>query len=349
MMFSYLKSHSIPAACCLLAACIPAALSRLAGMSLDFCILCFLLSAMPLLAAGVFTFVREARFLRALECISQDTTGSPISYAAVELLEKPTFYEGRLSYDALHKVMLESQRQTTEAQAQMNQYRDYIETWVHEIKTPLAAARLMLQNEPTSNARELQVELSRTEELAEQALYLARSTSVEKDYVIRKTPLTSLVNTAIKSRAHTLIAVGIHVDTSDIVDKDLEVVCDSKWLVFILGQLIDNAVRYRTDHHKSDDEPPMLRFSAVIQKPCTAHERVDLHIWDNGCGIASEDIERVFDRGFTGQNGRTHTRSTGIGLYLVAELCHKMGLMVTISSQQYAWTDVCIGLPNLQK
>lgn len=350
MFFSYCKSHIVSMVCCLLAAAIPATLSRIAGMSFDFCLLCFLLVLMPLAIAGTIQYLRASRFLRSLEGIARSKDGVLAAHAVVDLLERPVFYEGELSYAALRKVALESQRQTADAQAQMTQYRDYIETWVHEIKTPLAAARLMLQNEPTTNAHSLQAELSRTEELAEQALYLARSTSVEKDYVIRRTSLTNLINTAIKSRAHTLIAVGMHVDTSDVVEQDLRVACDSKWLIFILGQLIDNAIRYRVNSQQREDhQAPTLRFSARVQNAHTAHERVDLHVWDNGCGIAPEDLNRVFDRGFTGQNGRTHARSTGIGLYLVAQLCHKMGQTVTATSLQGEWTDICIGLPNLQK
>lgn len=350
MFFSYCKSHIVSMVCCLLAAAIPATLSRIAGMSLDFCLLCFLLVLMPLAIAGTIQYLRASRFLRSLEGIAHNKDGVLAAHAVVDLLERPVFYEGELSYKALRKIALESQHQTADAQAQMNEYRDYIETWVHEIKTPLAAARLMLQNEPTTNARSLQAELSRTEELAEQALYLARSTSVEKDYVIRQTSLTNLINTAIKSRAHTLIAAGMHVDISDVAEQDLQVVCDSKWLVFILGQLIDNAVRYRVDSRQCGAyQAPTLRFLARVQNVHTAHERIDVHVWDNGCGIAPEDLNRVFDRGFTGQNGRTHARSTGIGLYLVAQLCHKMGQTVTATSLQGEWTDICIGLPNLQK
>ena len=379
MLFSYGKSHVSSLVCCLLAAAIPALLAYVAGMSLDFCLLCMLLVLMMLAIAGAVNYLRVASFLRSLERIAQQTKDVPAAHAAIELLERPDFYEGELAYNALRTIVLGSQRQTAEAQAQMNQYRDYIETWVHEIKTPLAAARLMLQNEPTSYARGLQAELSRTEELAEQALYLARSTSVEKDYVICQTSLTTVVNTAIKSRMHTLIAAGMHVDTSDVVAQDLQVACDSKWLVFIIGQLIDNVVRYRKEQSQSADMQeaatqsasaqgastqdasaqdagaqnstcaPTVRFSARICNDNTAYERIDLHIWDNGCGIAPEDISRVFDRGFTGQNGRKHARSTGIGLYLVAQLCCKMGQTVTLTSLQGEWTDVCIGLPNLQK
>lgn len=256
--------------------------------------------------------------------------------------------EGEALVAAVRAVAAEAAREVGAARAAEADYRDFVETWVHEVKTPLAAASLFVENANDPALRPLSRELSRVEAYVEQALFYARSSSLENDYVIRNRALAPLVAEAVKSRATQLIEAHVAVDMAGLKSSDgsdVVVSCDPKWLAFIVGQLIDNAVRYRADPTR-DGRAPRIAFSAAEEAVGTADERVVLSVRDNGCGISAADLPRVCERGFTGANGRARRRSTGLGLYLVAVLCRKMGLGVVVDSQEGVWTCVRIAFPR---
>ena len=219
-----------------------------------------------------------------------------------------------------------------------------METWIHEVKTPIAAARLVAQNHPDAATAAMDRELVRIEGYAEQALYYARSTSVDRDFAIRSVSLDELVRGALKANARTLIDARI---APELGDLDFKVRCDPKWLTFVLGQVLVNAAKYRKPAGPDGVlEPARLRIGAK-RRQSEADARVTvLSIADEGIGIPSEDVDRVFDRGFTGQNGRRFAKSTGIGLYLARSLCEKMGLRVTLASQVGRGTTVSIEFPD---
>ena len=121
--------------------------------------------------------------------------------------------------------------------------------------------------------------------------------------------------------------------------------CDPKWMDFILGQLIDNAVKYRA-LPELDGRQAQLSFAARIEDAGTAHERAVLAVRDNGCGISEADLPRIFERGFTGENGRSHAKATGMGLYLARTLCQKMGLSISARSKEGEGTTFEIVFPR---
>ena len=221
-----------------------------------------------------------------------------------------------------------------ERAAMAGEYREFVETWVHEIKTPMASARLLLANHPGELADALGDELFRLEEYVDQALYYARSGSVEQDYLVRELSLDGVVRAALRRQARPLIAAGFRVEA---VDWTATVYTDPKWLEFILGQLISNAVKYRGEH-------PVLSFR------CREEENaIYLTVSDNGVGIPAEDLPRIFEKGFTGQNGRRLSRrSTGLGLYLCRKLCRRLGLELSASSQPGAGTQMTVCIPRGQ-
>lgn len=190
-------------------------------------------------------------------------------------------------------------------------YRDYVEEWVHEIKTPLTALKLLVENAHTTERRQMLFELERACALAEQALYVARSECAEKDYVVREVHLADVVHEAITDNKYLLRQNNIAVEVSM---ENETVFSDDKWLRFILDQLIVNAVQYRS-------VAPKLCFSARCE--CG---KVYLDLTDNELGIAPADLPRIFDKGFTGHNGRLHQNATGFGLYLCQRLAEKLGI-----------------------
>ncbi len=317
-------------------------LLRALGLERDPSLLVCLLLGCLLSIAGLSNYLRERRFVRALRRLAE---GEGDVLAQVAELPQPGYLEGDLAWSALARVAREMRARVGESRAEVVDYRRYVETWVHEVKTPLSAAHLMLENLADPRLRPLAVELGRVDDYIEQALFYARSSSLENDYLIRRCDLGWLVRCALRARRQSLIASGMSVDLEGLGDRGVIVACDSKWMVFILGQILDNAVRYRR-MPGTGEHAPRISFSASVLGEGTAEELVELSVEDNGCGIAQSDLGRVFDRGFTGANGRSRSRSTGLGLYLVRMLCEKMGVLVRMESEQGSWTRVTLSFPR---
>ncbi len=208
--------------------------------------------------------------------------------------------------------------QVSAAKREQAEYREYIEQWVHEIKMPITAMKLLCENHRTEFTKELLVELEQTNRYIEQALFYARSEHPEKDYLVREVRLFDVVHQAIVENRYLLRQHSVQVD---LAETDVSVYSDEKWLCFILNQIIVNAVQYRT-------EKPVIRFSAEL-----SGNTVSLSIADNGIGIPDSDLPRIFEKGFTGENGRSASQTaTGIGLYLCKRLCEKLDIGLTATS-----------------
>lgn len=174
-------------------------------------------------------------------------------------------------------------------------------------------------------------ELRKIDAYVEQVLYYARSTDVEKDFKVEKTTLQALVYAALKTYSKPLIQVG---GKPVLKELDIPVAADSKSFTFVIGQILSNAIKYRKDNLQ-------VEFSARAEK-----NTVSLFISDNGIGISAADLPRVFDKGFTGENGRRYSKSTGIGLYLSQRLCRKMNISLSISSVPGQGTTVTMVFPT---
>ena len=200
----------------------------------------------------------------------------------------------------------------------------YYTLWAHQIKTPIAAMNLLLQRDDTAQGRELSAELFKVEQYVEMVLQYLRLDGGGTDYLIREVPLEPLVRQAVRKYAPLFIHSRVSLDLRPIQGTALT---DEKWLSLVVEQLLSNAVKY-------------ARGGAVT----VFQEGEDLVILDNGIGIAAEDLPRVFERGYTGCNGRTDKRSTGIGLYLCKSVCDRLGHGLSISSQAGRGTEVRIAL-----
>lgn len=264
------------------------------------------------------------RLLRSLDALDRKSLLS-------EVIEEPDFLEGRILYRVLKASNKSMNDEIALYRRREEEYREYIEAWTHEVKTPLAAAKLTLENEPGAVAASVSDDLRRIEDDLEQALFYARSGSVEKDYLIRPVPLRELVNAVVRRNAKDMIAyrIGLTLEQLDVV-----VLTDVKWTDFILSQILINAIKYRS-------ASPSIRFYALQEK-----NSVSLFIADNGIGIGPADLPRVFDRGFTGQTGRSYAKATGLGLYLCKRLCDKIGLGISLESAEGAGTTVRLIFPG---
>lgn len=281
----------------------------------------------------IFLSVQTTDYLRAhnrLEELEAIMEGLDRKYLFAECCPKASCaYERSLQelYRRAGKSMIEA---VSDAQAAQREYRDYVESWVHEIKTPITAAELICRSAEPSLRQRLSPELAQIEAHVERALYYARAESPEKDFLIRKSALAEITAQAIAHHKTLLIQNKILVETENL---EYTVYTDGKWVSFILGQLLQNAARYR-------GENPIVTLSAR-----QIGQQVQLTVQDNGIGIPAHELPRIFDRGFTGSNGRSRGGSTGMGLYLCRRLAGCLEIDLRIASEEGAGTTAILTFP----
>lgn len=202
---------------------------------------------------------------------------------------------------------------STAWQTEKQESLDYYTTWVHQIKTPIAVMQMMLQSEDTEEHRALSNELFRIEQYVEMVLSYIRLHSDTNDFVFQEYNLDSLIRQAIRKYAPQFIQRKIKLVYEPI---QLSVLTDEKWLLFILEQLLSNAIKYT--------------YQGSVTIRVTPDKK--LTVSDTGIGIAPEDLPRIFEKGFTGYNGRTYKKSTGLGLYLCKQAADKLSISLTATS-----------------
>ncbi|ELC8426112.1 sensor histidine kinase [Clostridium perfringens] len=276
----------------------------------------------------IFDYLRKKQYY---DEIKENMESLDKKYLISEVIEEGTFTESKLIYDVICKGNKAMNDEIGEFKRGINDYREYIELWVHEIKTPIATCKLLIENNESPLTESIGEEVCKLENYIDQALFYTRSNTIEKDYIIKEMILSSCVNKVLNNNADSLIKKRVKISLGDLEKK---VYSDSKWIEFILGQIISNSIKYMNKEHKE------------LKIYCNENSKyVILNIEDNGAGISEKDISRVFDKGFTGENGRKFGKSTGIGLYLCKKLCKKLGLDITLISEEGKFTRVSIIFP----
>ena len=254
-------------------------------------------------------------------------------YLITEIIKTPNFLEGKIFKNSLEQIDKSMLENVNKYKYMTEDYKEYIELWIHEIKIPIAASKMVIENNKNEVTKSIDEELNKVENYIEQALFYARSNTVEKDYYIKKVELKEIVNESIKKNKSSLIQEKISINIHNL---DIEVNTDNKWIVFILNQIIQNSIKYRKK------EKSIIEIYANQGK-----ENVILYVKDNGIGIRQGEITRVFEKGFTGTNGRlSNKKSTGIGLYLCKKLCNKLGIGIELNSVQNEGTEIRLVFPQ---
>lgn len=202
---------------------------------------------------------------------------------------------------------------------------EYYTVWVHQIKTPISAMKLMLQEEDTPKARRLSSELLRIEQYVEMALAYLRLGAESGDYVFREYDLDAVIRKAVRRFAPEFIGRKLHLDYEPV---NVKLVTDEKWLLLVIEQVLSNALKYTRDGG----------VKIYLKEPLT------LCIEDTGIGIAQSDLPRIFEKGYTGYNGRTDAASSGIGLYLCRRILKNLGGKIWAESEPEKGTVISIGL-----
>jgi len=288
-------------------------------MPLDGVIYAFILCLLIFLIIGYIGFAKYRAKATMLDEISKNITSSQ------KLPETGDFTEQRYQ-DIIVTLQNELSETITENKLTYSEMKDFYALWVHQIKTPIAALNLLLQNNYSESNKELRLELFKIERYTELVLNYLRLEDISSDLSFSSYKLDGIVNQAVKKFAPVFIAKDIKISIESL---EVKVLTDEKWLVFALEQIISNSVKYT---------PAGGQITIFTQKDSV------LVIKDNGIGIAPEDLPRIFEKGFTGYNGRMDKKATGLGLYLTKKTLEKLGHSIGIISNCNDGTTVKIDL-----
>lgn len=275
--------------------------------------------------ANRYVYKRLSTPIRNLEELTLTHGNAPLGQAMDQTFQN----QYRLFKEQLHTYETKQRDHTT-----------FIQQWVHQMKTPISVIHLLLQDDDDSRIESVREEVDRIKRGLETVLYSARLDRFEQDYLIEPVSLRKLAQSVVSENKRLFIRNQVYPELA--VDEHLVVESDEKWLSFVLNQLLTNAVRY------SDK-----KGSKVTIRSYTRGQLAVLEVEDSGIGIPPEDIQRVYQPYFTGENGRKYAESTGMGLYLVKEICGRLHHSVELESEVGVGTKVRIVfsavVPTLQE
>ncbi|NFF79176.1 HAMP domain-containing histidine kinase [Clostridium sporogenes] len=324
----FIKDKMVVIICNMLIFIVIAAIMVAIKVSLIIILSAFCVWFLPLVSYMSLEFIKYKNYYDEVDSILENLDNK---YLLPEIIREANFIEGEKLNSILKEISRDMHENVKYYKDMQEDYREYIETWVHEIKTPIASTKLIIENNRNEVTNKIDFQMDRIEGFVEQVLYYSRSNNVSKDYIIKQINLDLVVRNVIKRNYRDFIHKKIKLDIKDI---DEIVHSDGKWVEFIINQIIVNSIKY------SNSKEPMI--SVYSTKKANS---VMLTIEDNGAGIIDKDINRVFEKGFTGENGRKFSKSTGMGLYLCEKLCSKLGLKIIIVSEVNKGTKVTLIFP----
>lgn len=249
-------------------------------------------------------------------------------YLVLETVLEPTTYEEEIVNNILYDINKSMIENINIQKRSINEFKDYIEMWIHEVKLPIASMVLKCHNHKEVNSNELLSIIRRLDNDIDQILYYMRSEITEKDFIISEVSLKDIVRSVSLKNKDDLLENKIELEVN--IDNEC-VYTDKKWMEFILNQIISNSIKYKKE------KDSFIKITSNVSE-----DKVNLIVYDNGIGISKGDIKRVFDKSFTGKNGRDKIKSTGMGLYIVKNLCSKLGHNIYIESALDEYTKVII-------
>ena len=258
-------------------------------------------------------------------------------YLILETLPEPNTYEEKIIVEALYEINKSIIENINEYYKNTIEFKEFVEIWIHEVKIPISSMVLKCHNNKEKYDKSFFSLIRRLDNSIDEILYYVRSENTEKDFAINEIDLKEVVrNVSIKNKDD-LLENNVMFET-DLKAKNINT--DKKWLEFILNQIINNSIKYKKD-----------KESIIKIESSETKDKVILEIYDNGIGIPEKDLKRVFEKSFTGANGRNKAKSTGMGLYIIKNLCNKLGHKIYIESEEDKYTKVILefGKNNIYK
>ena len=262
-------------------------------------------------------------------------------------MDTPSDQIESLQQDIMHRLNQMRMNVETAGQKSLEEMTDYYTMWAHQIKTPIFALRLLLQENPSTN-KEALAELFKIEQYVEMVLGYLRTEDMSSDLTLSCCSLDSVIRDQIHKYAGIFVSRKLSLTYEGISEN---VLTDEKWLEFVIGQILSNALKYTradgihiylkdvNDSHQNSDNLSDTVISSTSTATDTATS-ITLIIEDTGIGIREEDLPRIFEKGYTGVNGRENNRATGIGLYLSQKIMNRLGHHIYITSEEGTGTKV---------
>ena len=249
-------------------------------------------------------------------------------YLILETIPDANTYEEKIIVESLYEINKSMIENINDYQRNILEFKEFVEIWIHEVKIPISSMVLKCHNNKEKYDKSLLSIIRRLDNNIDEILYYVRSEDTEKDFSISEVDLKEVIhNISIKNKDD-LLENNIRFEAN--IKKTI-VNTDKKWLEFIINQIINNSIKYKKD------KDSVIRITSREDDDKTV-----LEIYDNGIGIPSKDLNRVFDKSFTGSNGRDRVKSTGMGLYIIKKLCDKLGHNIYIESTLKKYTKVII-------
>lgn len=307
----FIRSRIVTLICVITAAVIFTVVLSLYDLPSDPVLYALLLSLAALAVIGTLSYLRAYEKHKTLCRLAKEITITADNLPAAKSPDDK-------DYTALIKTLYDYSATLRESSAEkLRATKEYYTMWVHQIKTPISAMCLILQSEDSESNRRLSDELMKIEQYVDMALCYVRLESADNDLVLKHYSLDDIVKKSVRRFSSQFIGKKLSLDYKEL---DTDVLTDEKWLSFIIGQLLSNAIKYTDKGSVS-----------IYMKPGT--DRKILCIADTGIGIDPADLPRIFDNGYTGLNGRYDMKASGIGLYLCRSTADMLGITLTAVSE----------------
>ena len=282
----------------------------------------FILSGMLIL---IISYLRKNKFYK---LFMNNLEKLDKKFLILETLPEPTTYEEKIMVNSLYEINKSMIENIKISQKNINDFKEFVEVWIHEVKIPISSLVLKCHNNKEKYDKSFFSQIRRLDNNIDEILYYVRSEDTEKDFIITEIDLKEVVRNISLKNKDDLLENNIEFE----VDlKATSVNSDKKWLEFIINQIINNSIKYKKESES------IIKIVSSENK-----DKVILEIYDNGIGIPAKDLKRVFDKSFTGTNGRDKVKSTGMGLYIIKKLCDKLGHNISIESKENEYTKVIL-------
>ena len=308
------------------------AYTRAMQVDKDISIVIITISLIFFVAGIVINYWKKNKYIKNIENIMD---GLDEKYLISEVIDKPKREENLSYYKLLKRANKSMLENVTDVKNTQKEYKEYIESWVHEIKIPITSAKLLCENNKSEITNKIDEEIEEINNYVEQALFYARLDQVSNDFMIRQIQLSDVIKNVLSRNKKIMIQNNMKVELKN---TNVLAYSDEKWLEFILNQIIINSIKYKKEIN-----------ATIVIETIENKENVKLKIKDNGMGIKKSEIDRIFDKGFTGTNGRNQKKSTGIGLYLCKRLCEEIGMNLKAESIENEYTEMIITIPRNKK
>ena len=295
---------------------------KTASIALIITFIFFILSGVLILAIS---YIRKNKFYK---LFMNNLEKLDKKFLILETLPEPTTYEEKIMVNSLYEINKSMIENIKISQKNINDFKEFVEVWIHEVKIPISSMVLKCHNNKEKYDKSFFSQLRRLDNNIDEILYYVRSENTEKDFIITEIDLKEVIrNISLKNK-------------DDLLENNIEfkvelgvtsVNSDKKWLEFIINQIINNSIKYKKGNES------IIKIESIENK-----DKVILAIYDNGIGIPAKDLKRVFDKSFTGTNGRDKVKSTGMGLYIIKKLCNKLGHNISIESKENEYTKVIL-------